>query len=115
MIQKMKLNPNDALTGTFISLTPEERDAIYSMLEEEEYTQDDAGIKKFLLDACDIDPDEEEDFDIRNVRETATDRVLGKMQEYVVEHPELVAQAKSLAGNIGKALGNRMKKKKAEG
>ena len=81
------------------------------MLEEEGYTPDSDGIKKFLVDECELDEEPEDgDFDVRDIKETATDRVLGKVQEYVEEHPEMVAQAKSLMSNIGTAISNRIKK-----
>lgn len=104
------LNPNDAISGIFIEFSTKERDVIYAMLEEEGYTPDGEGVKKFLLDECEGEEGQDEDFDIRDVKETATDRVLDKVQEYVNEHPEMVAQAKSLIGNIGTAISNRIKK-----
>jgi len=104
------LDPLDAIEGFFISFTAGERKDLMVMLEEEGYSQNNDGVKKFLLDSC----LEDEEIDLHDIRGSATERVISKAGEYLKEHPELVAQGKSLAQNIGTAINNMIKKKGRE-
>ena len=99
------LDPEKEIHGFFISLSEEEKEKIFSMLEEDGYNTDSDGIKKFLLDQTET----EENF-VHDIKEESTEKILGTVNSYLNEHPEIVVQAKSLMQNVSKAISNKIKK-----
>lgn len=98
----MKPNPLQ-INGLFLSFTEEEISAIYEALESQGYAADAKGLKEWILEAI----QEPEDPD------TPTDRVLGRLGQYLIENPQSVEMAANYANRFAKSIMKGIKRKGA--
>ena len=87
------------IPGYFLSFTPPEKLAIDEMLMSGGYEPGGAGVKRFLLDVLESDENVE--------TEGPVDRLMNKVEDFVIGNPETVKKAIDLGGAILKTVRRR--------
>ena len=91
----MKQNPHEKpgqISGYFLAFSPDELSEINKMLDEEGYTQDIDGLKKFILDCTADEP--------IPGSAGATDRVIDGVGRFIKDNPATVQAALSIGKSI---------------
>jgi hypothetical protein len=88
----MKPEKPGQIEGYFLSFSPGELAEINTMLDEEGYTQDIEGLKKFILDCTAEEP--------VPGSAGATDRVINGVERFIKENPATVQAALSIGKSV---------------
>lgn len=99
--------PHLQISGLFLSFTDKELAVVYEGLKDFGYEQDVKGLKKWILDQLTGEEMPE------MPRETAADRVMDRLEDYLIGNPEAVKNAAQFAGKFAgtvlKKIGERKK------
>lgn len=104
------MDPQKAISGWFLAFSPNEIEFIQDTLPEFGYSADIDGLKRFILDKLEEPEEPDEQYEApRQNRESAADRVIRNVSDYIREHPEQVAAYGDLAkAGISKLVRNAM-------